>query len=310
MNRAPQRLLAAAAIAGILVSTHTAAAETVILTPKPGPEPRINGPKVYGCRPGRPLLYRIPCTGQRPITFSAEDLPDSVQLDAATGIISGRAPKDRGEYAVTLKAASPHGRVAGGKSLEHMQKPYRKMGDILKRLDRDVVFNLCQYGMGDVWTWAGEVGDARKQGEGHPTTLTPNEQYSYMSMWCLMAAPLIFSGDMAKLDDFTLNVLCNAEVIEIDQDSLGKQASIRRRPDEDMVMVKPLEDGSLAVGLFNLDQVERKITINWSDLDISGESVVRDLWRQKDLGAFDRRWAAFRPCKPGKGIVDEEAWCA
>ncbi len=61
------------------------------------------------------------------------------------------------------------------------------------------------------------------------TTLTPNEQYSYMSMWSLMAAPLIFSGDMTKLDAFTLNVLCNAEVIAVDQDPLGKQAKILRQ---------------------------------------------------------------------------------
>jgi alpha-galactosidase len=154
------------------------------------------------------------------------------------------------------------------------KRPYQLMGDILKTLDRDIVFNLCQYGMSDVWQWGGEVGgncwrttgdlglaggadlpgfyqigfsnaehfkyakpgqwndpdyiligwvgDAHNQAVGKPTSLTPNEQYSYMSMWCLMAAPLIFSGDMEKLDDFTLNILCNAEVIEVDQDPLGR----------------------------------------------------------------------------------------
>ena len=66
-------------------------------------------------------------------------------------------------------------------------------------------------------------------GVGHKTPLTPNEQYSYMSMWCLMASPLIFSGDMARLDPFTLNVLCNAEVIDVDQDALGRQARIVRK---------------------------------------------------------------------------------
>ena len=68
-----------------------------------------------------------------------------------------------------------------------------------------------------------------RMGVGRKTTLTPNEQYSYMSMWCLMAAPLIFSGDMARLDPFTLNVLCNAEVIDVDQDALGRQARIVRK---------------------------------------------------------------------------------
>jgi len=240
-----------------------------------------------------------------------------------------------------------YGRVAGGRTLEHMQRPYRKMGQILKGLDRDIVFNLCQYGMGDVWTWAGSlggncwrttgdlglarggllpgfyhigfsnarhaehaepgqwndpdyiligwVGDAHKQGEGHPTRLTPNEQYSYMSMWCLMASPLIFSGDMAKLDPFTLNVLCNAEVIDIDQDPLGKQARIIRQTDQELVIAKPLDDGSLAVGLFNLAEIEREISVVWPDLGISGGRIARDLWRQKDLGTFDGQTTATVP---------------
>jgi alpha-galactosidase len=50
----------------------------------------------------------------------------------------------------------------------------------------------------------------------HPTNLTAGEQYSYMSMWALMASPLIFSSDMAKLDPLTLNVLENSEVIDVD----------------------------------------------------------------------------------------------
>ena len=66
--------------------------------------------------------------------------------------------------------------------------------------------------------------------EPKPTPLTPNEQYSYMSMWSLMAAPLFFSGDMARLDEFTLNVLCNPEVIDVNQDACGKQARPIRSP--------------------------------------------------------------------------------
>jgi len=237
--------------------------------------------------------------------------------------------------------------VAGGKELEHFQRPYRKMGAILPQLDRDIVFNLCQYGMGDVWTWAGEigghcwrttgdlglekaadlpgfysigrsnakhwqyakpgqwndpdyiligwVGDAHKQAEGRPTTLTPNEQYSYMSMWCLMAAPLIFSGDMDKLDEFTLNILCNAEVIEVDQDPLGKQAPIIAQTDEYFIMAKDMEDGSKAVGLFNTSQVGTDIAISWKDLGIEGRHRVRDLWRQKNLGTYKDRFEAKVP---------------
>jgi alpha-galactosidase len=136
------------------------------------------------------------------------------------------------------------------------------------------------------------VGDAHEQALGEPTKLTPNEQYSYMSMWSLMAAPLIFSGDMAKLDEFTLNVLCNSEVIDIDQDPLGKQARIIRKTEEEMVLAKPLEDGSLAVGLFNLDEEERDLQVTWSELGVEGARMARDLWRQQDVGSHEGEFSS------------------
>ena len=213
-----------------------------------------------------------------------------------------------------------YGKVAPHKTLEDYQRPYRLMGGILNKLDRDIVFNMCQYGMADVWNWGAEVGGnlwrttgdlglekgtsiARvlprsvsptpqhfaAAGPGHwndpdyiligyvgnafhdedppkPTPLTPNEQYSYMSMWSLMAAPLFYSGDMTHLDAFTLNVLCNSEVIDIDQDVLGKQAVIVQAHANEFVLSKPLEDGALAVGLFNLAETKEKLQLsgkNW-----------------------------------------------
>jgi len=461
----------------------------VILTPPPGPEPAINGPTIYGATPNKPFIYRIPCTGHRPITFRASNLPESLKVDPTTGVIQGVTPAKPQEYCITFTAENQHGSasrqfrlvvgdqlaltppmgwnswyihydrvteqhmrdaadamiesgmadfgyqyvniddcwtkrrddepyrdetgavlpnakfpdiagmvdyihskglragtyispgpwtcagyvgsyeheqrdarqfadwgfdflkydwcsyrsVAGGKTLEHLKKPYQHMGAILRTLDRDVVFNLCQYGMGDVWEWGAEVGgnswrttddlgvaangllpgfyqiglsnaqhweharpgawndpdyiligwvgSARRMGEGEPTALTPNEQYSYMSMWSLMAAPLVFSGDMAKLDEFTLNVLCNAEVIEVDQDALGKQARIVRQSDEELVMVKPMEDGSLAVGLFNLGEASRAMRLRWEEIAVAGPRIVRDCWRHRDLGEFDAQWS-------------------
>ena len=141
----------------------------------------------------------------------------------------------------------------------------------------------------------GWVGDAHKSGEGQPTTLSPNEQYAYMSMWSLMASPLFFSGDMTKLDDFTLNVLCNAEVIEVNQDPLGKQARIVRQSDDHLILAKDMEDGSLAVGLFNASEIETKITVKWSELGINGKHRVRDLWRQKDIEVFDDEYTIKVP---------------
>ena len=101
-----------------------------------------------------------------------------------------------------------------------------------------------------------------------------------------MAAPLFFSGDMAVLDKFTLNVLCNAEVIDVDQDPLGVQAKPLVQDDETLILAKPLHDGSLAVGLFNLAELPREMTLSWSALNLSGPRRIRDLWRQKDLGIF------------------------
>src|SRR6266536_409274 len=95
-------------IAAVLLACTAWAQENVALTPPAGPQPKINGPKVYGCRPRRPLLYRVPCTGTRPMRFSADNLPPSLQLDADTGIIQGTAPA-RGEYKVTLKARNQRG---------------------------------------------------------------------------------------------------------------------------------------------------------------------------------------------------------
>ena len=144
-------------------------------------------------------------------------------------------------------------------------------------------------------------------GEGRPTSLTANEQYSYMSMWCLMASPLFFSGSTESLDEFTLNVLCNPEVIDINQDALGRQARVLRHSDDEMVMVKPLEDGSLAVGLFNLGEVERSITATWELLGLAGKQRVRDLWRHKDLGVCD---GEFQAAVPRHGVVLVRLWSA
>jgi alpha-galactosidase len=105
-----------------------------------------------------------------------------------------------------------------------------------------------------------------------------------MSMWSLMAAPLFYSGVISHLDPFTLNVLCNSEVIDIDQDVLGKQAGIVRHNANEFVLSKPLADGTLAVGLFNLAEGKEKLTIKWTELGLKGRFHVRDVWRQKDIG--------------------------
>jgi len=462
--------------------------EKIILTPETPKVPRINGPKIYGVRQGSPFIYRIPCTGERPLNFQSENLPNGLYLNKNNGIITGSIT-ETGTYRVLLKASNSYGksirdfkivvgdklaltppmgwnswyihydrisdslmrqaadqmietgmadfgyqyvniddcwmikadsedpeiggplrddngrlltnkrfpdmysmtdyihdnglkaglyispgpttcagyagsfgheqqdaetfaewgfdflkydwcsygRLVDPKKMEDYIKPYSEMWNILQSLDRDIVLNLCQYGMGNVWEWGGKVGNcwrttgdlgleesrelpgfyyiglsnaqhweyarpggwndpdyiligwvgnAHRMGEGTPTQLTPDEQYSYMSMWSLMAAPLIFSGDMGKLDKFTLNVLCNHEVIDVNQDPLGKQAKILRKTEQELILMKKMEDGSLAVGLFNMDTIPITSSISWEELGINEKWIVRDLWRQQDIGKY------------------------
>ncbi|BDI31622.1 hypothetical protein CCAX7_36730 [Capsulimonas corticalis] len=157
----------------------------------------------------------------------------------------------------------------------------------------------------------------------HPTHLSPDEQYTHMSLWCLLSSPLLIGCDLEKLDPFTLSLLTNDEVLAIDQDPLGRAATQVSTAGGDVTLVgaapyashgetnsvtqprlqvwaKPLEDGSQAVGLFNLGDATAEVTANFADLKATGEQRVRDLWRQKDLGAFR---TSFTTDVPSHGVV-------
>jgi alpha-galactosidase len=138
------------------------------------------------------------------------------------------------------------------------------------------------------------------QGQTAPSPLTPNEQYTHVSLWCLVAAPLIFSGDITRLDDFTLGLLTNDEVIDVDQDPLGKPGRRLAIQDDLEVWAKDLEDGTKAVGLFNRGEDTATVTAKWSDLGLKGKRIVRDLWRQQDLGKYE---GEFKTTVPRHGVV-------
>ena len=107
-----------------------------------------------------------------------------------------------------------------------------------------------------------------------------------------MSPPLLLGCDLTKLDDFTLSLLTNDEVISVNQDPLGRQATVVSRQDSSGILAKDLEDGSKAAGMFNLtDSLTRRMVLRWSDLGIKGKYIVRDLWRQKDLGVFEDEFA-------------------
>jgi alpha-galactosidase len=236
---------------------------------------------------------------------------------------------------------------------EKLRRPYRLMGELLKRQNRDILLNLCQYGMGNVWEWGAEVGGhswrtagdlgfeldrvfevalanakhrdwskpgawndpdyiqigsiGSAHGMGMPKScpLTPTEQYSFMSLWSLMAAPLFFSGDMSRLDAFTINVLCNPEVIEVNQDPLGQSARVVPLSEQTFAMVKDLADGSTAVGLGNSGEFPAEIAVEWSALDVKGHQRIRDLWRQKDLKVTGEE---YRIEVPRRGVKLLRLW--
>jgi alpha-galactosidase len=137
-------------------------------------------------------------------------------------------------------------------------------------------------------------------GRPHPTRLTANEQYTHISMWCLLSAPLLLGCDLQKMDAFTFSLLSNDEVLALDQDALGKQAACVSVSGQVFVYAKDLEGGSKAVGLFNLGPTNAMATVNWSDLKLRGKRMVRDLWRQQDLGRFEGRFSAD---VPAHGVV-------
>jgi alpha-galactosidase len=112
--------------------------------------------------------------------------------------------------------------------------------------------------------------------------------------------------DLTKLDEFTLSLLTNDEVLDVNQDPLAKQAArVAKRGDLE-VWAKDMEDGSKAVGLFNRGYLASDVTVNWSELGVTGKQRVRDLWRQKDLGEFTEKFTAVKV--PRHGVLLVRLW--
>lgn len=490
---------------GMVLLAFNAVAQPVSLTPAHGPEPKINGPKIFGVRPGHPIVFTIPASGKKPMSFSAGNLPAGVKVDAGNGRITGSIQKP-GEYIISLQvknevgsskrilkivvgediALTPpmgwnhyniygtritqadvlaqakamassglidhgwsymniddgwqgerggplhaiqpdtsrfrnmkqlsdeihalglkfgiystpwvesYGHRVGGTAMNpegkfertkeqiprnKKQLPYaigtysfvdadvkqwalwdvdymkydwnpaelpetKTMYDALRNSGRDVVYSLSNSipfatiaelsAVSNAWRTGGDIKDNWKSLKsriptqdkwapfarpGHwndpdmmivgvvgwnakdkwPSKLTPDEQYTHMSAWCLMSVPLLLGCDMTKLDDFTLGLLTNDEVIAINQDPLGKQATVVSKEGDLVVMAKDIEEGCKAAGLFNLaDSGTQQLSLKWADLGIKGKYMVRDLWRQKDLGVFE---GEFKTTVAEHGVV-------
>jgi len=492
------------------VTDPAATRQLGIQTPAAKESPVFNGAEVWGVRPGRPVIFRLPVSGVRPMTFRAKGLPEGVTLDAAKGILGGVAPLKKGDYpivvtadnakgsatkTITLKVgdtialtppmgwnswniwgsaftgehakaaaealdasgladygfayinlddwwemnnssqntkrpelkgpardgdgmilsnpsfpdmkgltdyihsfgfkaglySSPGPQTCGGceGSWQHELKdaqrwadwgfdyvkydwcsygeiyhretglstwgkgnttynesfarPYRLMGECLKKQKRDIVYSFCQYGLGEVQKWGREagancwrswqdlkdtwpwmeiafagyvpnlefhkyvgpgfwadpdmmiVGSQRSFGTTHPTYITPNEQYTHVSLWCMIGSPLLIGTDLTKLDDFTKNLLMNGEVIALNQDTLGKVARRAVHDDLHSVWMRPLANGDTAIAIVSRYPLARTFTVDLKALDLGGEYTVRDCWRQIGEGVASGTYTAEIP---------------
>ncbi|MBO4487909.1 MAG: putative Ig domain-containing protein [Bacteroidaceae bacterium] len=445
-----------------------------ILTPAAPASPRFNGAPLFGVRPGSPVIYRFPVSGERPMKFTCSNLPAGLQLSESDGVLSGKIDnagdltftvtaenaKGKAQQEFTLKVGdrmigltppmgwnswncwalsvsqekvmssaqalidkgladygycymniddgweaderNPDGTIAvnekfpsmkalgdwlherglkfgiysspgdytcGGYlgSIDHEKqdaesynswgidylkydwcgysrahakekdkgvasyvRPYLLMQQFLREQPRDIFYSLCQYGMAKVWEWGKfvdanswrttgditdtwrsmyDIGFKRQAGlapyaaPGHwndpdmlivgkvgwsanlrDSRLTPDEQYTHITLWTLLASNMLIGCDIAQMDEFTLNLLCNHEVNLINQDILGKQADRISKDGDIEVWARPLADGSKAIGIFNVGDKDKQVDLKKY---VSPSLTVRDLWRQKDLSASE-----------------------
>jgi len=226
------------------------------------------------------------------------------------------------------------------KALAMMQAAYRKMHDALINTHRPIVYSLCQYGVDSVWEWGPQVGgsmwrttdDIRDNyrsmaligfsqaglekfaGPGHwndPDMLeignggmTADQYRTQMSLWSILAAPLLAGNDLSKMDEITRSILLNKEVIAVDQDKLGIQGSRIGPP---QIWMKPLSGGAKAVALFNyvIDDEAEPLTLEFKDVGFRGPVHARDLWAHKDLGVLH---GSYTVTIPQGGVVMLKIW--
>ncbi len=225
---------------------------------------------------------------------------------------------------------------------EEMQAVYQKMGDALRggrdRPRRPMVFSLCQYGINDVWMWGTKVGGNlwRTTGDisdnwasmskigftqfdiapyirpGHwndPDMLeignggmNADEYRTHMSLWSMLAAPLLAGNDLRTMTDETKSILMNKEVIAIDQDPDANPARRLSDPDATAVIVtRLLHDGSVALGLFNKADQERTIDVKWDNIGLARRKVqAHDLWKHADVQVLAD---GYSTSVPAHGVV-------
>ena len=203
---------------------------------------------------------------------------------------------------------------------DEMHAVYQKMGDALQASGRPIVYSLCQYGRADVWKWGPQVGgnlwrttDDIKDNWASMTTIgfsqsdispyaapghwndpdmleignggmTNTEYQTHMTLWSMLAAPLLAGNDLQHMSAETLAILTNRDVIAIDQDPLGKQATLVSKSGDQEVWSKDLSGGAKAIALFNRASDASKVTVKWSDLGFrTAPQHARDLWLHREV---------------------------
>ncbi len=215
---------------------------------------------------------------------------------------------------------------------EDMQAVYQKMGDALQRTGRPIVYSLCQYGRDDVWKWGAKVGgnswrttdDIKDRWEsmeaigfsqpaissyisvGHwndPDMLeignggmTTDEYRTHMSLWSMLAAPLLAGNDLRNMTEETKSILMNKEVIAIDQDPAAHPVKVVSQEGTAEVLARPLHDNSLVVGLYNRGDQPAELSVSWESLGLAGKKLrARDLWKHQDITAGGDSFSATVP---------------
>lgn len=221
------------------------------------------------------------------------------------------------------------------KQSEMMRAAYKKMDDALKATGRPIVYSLCQYGMDDVWKWGpsvggnlwrttgdisdsyrsmssigfSQVGLSKYAAPGHwndPDMLevgnggmTGDEYRTHMSLWALLAAPLLAGNDLSKMTPETLAILTNKDAIAIDQDPLGKQGDRAWAKEASEIWTKPLSNGKLALGLFNRSDSPAQITLHPKEFGLASTMTFKDVWKGASITVHDSQTFEV----PAHGVV-------
>jgi alpha-galactosidase len=217
-----------------------------------------------------------------------------------------------------------------------MVDAYITMRDALRSTGRPIVYSLCQYGNDSVWEWGAEVGGnlwrttgditdrytrmetigfsqaglSRFASPGHwndPDMLevgnggmNTDEYRTHMSLWAILAAPLLAGNDLSTMTPDTIALLTNKEVIAVDQDRAGKQGDRVSATGPVEIWSRQLADGSKTVGIFNRHPGPMKATVDFKQLGFNRGVKVRDLWEKKDLGNIG---PTYTTNIPGHGVV-------